>query len=97
MSRKFMAIFVASTMAFGSVSTNVWSASEATPREQTQAGSRVENESPLPAGGPAGIKQAQGLVDVPFLTIGLGLGALALLWILMDEDDDDNSVPTTGT
>ena len=100
MSRKLMAILVSSAVAFGSVSISAWSAPDISNNGQIQAVKTADvakNQSPLPPAGAAGIKQAQGFVDFPFLTIAIGLGAIAILWILLDEDDDDDTVSSTGT
>jgi hypothetical protein len=97
MSRKLMAILVSSAMAFGSVSTSAWSATDVsaptTVAVQTTDGSK--NQSPLPAGGAAGIKQAQGVEDSPWLGLGLVAAAVIIAWVLLDDDDDDDS--SSGT
>ena len=55
----------------------------------------AKNEPPLKAGGPAGIRQAQGIedVDVWFIS-GLSLGAI--IWVLVSNDNDDSD-STNGT
>ena len=100
MSRHLMAFLVSSALAFGSVSISALSAPYISNNGQVQAvetANLAKNRSPLPPAGAAGIEQAQAFVDFPFVTIAIGLGAIALLWILLDEDDDDDSVPSTGT
>jgi hypothetical protein len=98
MSRKLMAILVSSAMAFGSISTSAWSAPDASSQVQTQAvqtADAVKNQSPLPPGAAAGIKQAQGFEDSPWLGLGLVAAVVVIAWILLDDDDDDDS--SSGT
>ena len=55
----------------------------------------AKNEPPLKPGGPAGIRQAQGIEDVDVWIIsGLVLGAI--IWVLVDNDNDDSD-STNGT
>jgi len=99
MSRKLMAVLVASAFAFGSVSTSAWSAPDTTAKEEAQAvqtGSLVKNEPPLPPAGAASIKQAQGFADDhPLLVSAIYLGVAVLVLILIDGDDDETSTPGT--
>jgi hypothetical protein len=96
MSRKLMAVFLSSALAFGSVSTSAWSASNA-PGSQAQSVQTVDparNQPPLPPAGAASIEQAQGFIrNYPLLTIAIVAGVVALVWILVDDDDDSS----TGT
>jgi hypothetical protein len=97
MSRKLMAILVSSAMAFGSVSTSAWSAPDASNKVQTQAvqtADAVKNQSPLPPGGAAGIREAQGIENSPWLGLGLVAAAVIIAWILLDDDSDDSSSGT---
>lgn len=98
MSRKLMALLVSSAMAFGSVSTSAWSATgvSGTNTQAVQTADAAKNQSPLPPGGAAGIKEAQGFEDSPWLGIGLVAAAVVIAWILLDDhEDDDNS--SSGT
>ena len=97
MSRKLMAMLVSSAMVFGSVSTSAWSATDSTVQPQVvQTSDAVKNQSPLPPGGAAGIKQAQGFEDSPWLGLGLVAAVVIIAWILLDDDeDDDDSTPGT--
>jgi len=98
MSRKLMAVLVSTAMAFGSVSTSAWSAGE--PAKQTaQTSVAAKNQSPLPAAGAAGIKQAQGAGDNSALILGGLIVGSIVLALLLTEDDDDvgGGPPTTGT
>ena len=98
MPRKLMAILISSALVFGNISTSAWSA-DATAKVETQAASTIaaKNQSPLPPGGAAGIKQAQGYEDGPWLGIGLLVGLFVLGVILLDDEDDDESTSTTST
>jgi hypothetical protein len=92
MSRKLMAMLVSSTLVFGSVSTSAWSATDTAGVPQTQ------NSSPLPPGGAAGIKEAQGIENSPWLGLGIVAGIVIIAWVLLDDDDDDDDeAPSTGT
>lgn len=96
MSRKLMAVLVSTAMAFSSVTTSAWSAGEAQ-KQTTQTSTAAKNQSPLPAGGAAGIKQAQGEGDNSALILGgLIIGSIVLA-LLLTEDDDGGGGPPTGT
>ena len=97
MSRKLMAMLVSSAMVFGSVSTSAWSATDiSVPKtEAVQTADTSKNQSPLPAGGAAGIKRAQGFEDSPWLGLGLVAAAVIIAWVLLDDDDSDDS--SSGT
>ena len=92
MSRKLVAILVSSALALGNLSTTALAAPEPV---------SVKNQYPLPAGGAAGIKQAQGQGVEPWAAIAIVAGiflAGVLLLQAGDDDDDDNGGPsTTGT
>ena len=98
MSRKLMAVLISGAMAFGSVSTSAWSAADNSNQAQAQAvatADAAKNHSPLPAGGAAGIKEAQGIENSPWLGIGLVVGIVAIAWLLLDDDEDEDS--SSGT
>lgn len=97
MSRKLMAILVSSALVFGTVSTSAWSAPSQSSAIATQTVAPVNNPSPLPAGGAAGIKQAQGFDDSPWFGIAVVVGLFIVGVLLLQDDDDDESVSTTGT
>ena len=94
MSRKFMALLVSSAMVFGSVSTSAWSATDLS-AATVQTSEITKNQAPLPAGGAAGIKQAQGIEDSPWLGLGLVAAVVIIAWVLLDDDEDDDS--SSGT
>ena len=98
MSRKLMAVLFSSVLVLTNVSTSAWSATEAFSTIQTQAVQTADganNFSPLPAGGAAGIKQAQGIEDSPWLGLGLVAAIVIIAWVLIDNGDDDDS--SSGT
>ena len=96
MSRKLMAVLVSTAMAFGTVTTNAWAAGEPA-KQAAQTSVAAKNQSPLPAAGAAGIKQAQGAGDNSALILGgLIVGSIVLALLLVD-DDDDGGGPPTGT
>jgi hypothetical protein len=78
-------------LAFGTVSTSAWSANDPVNRAQTTA---VQNQSPLPPAGAAGIKEAQGIEQSAWLGIGLVVLFVGVAWLLLDSDDEAES---TGT
>ena len=92
MSRKLMAMLVSSALVFGSVSTSALSATD------TAGANQAQNSSPLPPGGAAGIKEAQGIENSPWLGLGIVAGIVIIAWVLLDDDDDDEDEgPSTGT
>jgi len=96
MSRKLMAVLVSTALAFGNVTTSAWAAGE--PAKQATQTSAAKNQSPLPAAGAAGIKQAQGAGDNSALILGgLIVGSIVLALLLTEDDEDDDSGPPTGT
>ena len=97
MSRKLMAMLVSSAMVFGSVTTTAWSATDVSPKTHAvQTADAAKNQSPLPAGGAAGIKQAQGIEDSPWLGLGLVAAVVVIAWVLLDDDDGDDD-SSSGT
>jgi hypothetical protein len=100
MSRKLMAMLVSSALVFGSIGTSAWSAptAGATQAQAVQNIDSPKNFSPLPPGGAAGIKQAQGIEDSPWLGLGIVAAIVIVAWILIDDDDDEEEeAPSTGT
>jgi len=97
MSRKLTAILVSSALVFGNVSTSAWSAtdtSNAVQAQTVQTADAAKNQSPLPPGGAAGIKEAQGIESSPWLGLGLVAGAILIGWLLLDTDDDGSASGT---
>ena len=100
MSRKLMAILVSSALVFGSVSTSAWAGVDtfnAIRAQTVQTADAPKNFAPLPAGGAAGIKEAQGYEDSPWLGLGLVAAIVIIAWILIDNGGNDNEAPSTGT
>ena len=99
MSRKMMAVLVSTALAFSSIGTSAWSAGEPAKQQTQTTQSAAKNQSPLPAGGAAGIKQAQGGGDNSALILGgLIVGSIVLAILLVDDSGDDNNSgpPTTN-
>jgi len=96
MSRKLMAVLVSAAMAFGTVTTSAWAAGE--PAKQTaQTSVAAKNQSPLPAAGAAGIKQAQGAGDNSALILGgLIVGSVVLALVLTDDNDSGGGPISTN-
>ncbi len=95
MSRNLMALLVSSALVFGNVSASAWSAPAGLDTVQTQA--PANNQPPLPPGRAAGIKQAQGFDDSPWLGVAVVVGLFIAGVLLLDDDDDDDTTSTTGT
>ena len=95
MSRKLMAVLVSTAMAFGGMSTSAWSAGEPA-KQAAQTSAAAKNQSPLPAGGAAGIKQAQADGDNSALILGgLIVGTIIIAVLLANDDDDAGGGPIT--
>jgi hypothetical protein len=102
MSRQSMAIFVSSVLAFADWSTTAMSAPILRPSEQTgvMRTAASKNQSPLPPGTAAGIKQAQAWQIDPLLGVGMVVGVFLLGVLLLNENDGDDHgsvASTTGT
>jgi len=93
-----MAALISGALVFGNVSTTAWSATDTPNAVQTQVvqtADGAKNVSPLPAAGAAGIKQAQGFEDSPWVGLGLVAAIVIIAWVLIDNNSDDDS--TSGT
>jgi hypothetical protein len=100
MSRKLTALLASGALVFVSVGASAWSAPAGSVPVQTQPLQRAaasSNPSPLSPGGAAGIKQAQGFGDSPWLGIGVVVGLFVAGVLLLDDDDDDDGGTSTGT
>ena len=102
MSRKLMAMLVSSALMLGSISTSAWSAPDTAGATQAQVAQNIDspkNFSPLPPGGAAGIKEAQGIENSPWLGLGIVAAIVIIAWVLIDDDDNDDEeeAPSTGT
>src|SRR5262245_34759823 len=99
MSRKLMAMFVASTLALGSISTSGWSAPTSTQVDtsggQVTARSETKNVPPLQPAGAAGVREAQGGGNELWI-IGGFIGVYVLLVLLGSNDDEEEAVPVTS-
>jgi hypothetical protein len=100
MSRRLMVTLISSLLVFGNWSTGAISAPSVSESGQTGISrtSASNNQSPLPPGTAAGIKQAQGWQIDPWLGVGIVVGVFLIgVLLLHDDDDDHGSVGTTGT
>jgi hypothetical protein len=101
MSRKLMTILLSSALVLGNVSTSAWAANDAPGAVQAQTTQQntdaASNQPPLPPAGAAGIQQAQGIENSPWLGIGLVVAIVAIAWILLDDDDEDDDDSSPGT
>ena len=94
MLRQLTALFVAGAIVFGNISASA-STTTSPPATSAPASTVAKNEPPLKAGGPAGIRQAQGIEDVEvWIFSGLILGAI--IWALAGNDNADSD-STNGT
>jgi hypothetical protein len=97
MSRKLMAVLVSTALALGNVTTSAWAAGEPT-KGTAQTSVAAKNESPLPAGGAAGIKQAQGAGDNSgWILAGFIVGSIVLALLLTQDDEDVGGGPIGTT
>ena len=99
MSRMLTALLVSSALVFANMSTSAWSAavgSEPARTQTVQPDEAANNHAPLPPGGAAGIKQAQGFQDSPWFGIGVVVSLFIAGVLLLDDDDDDGATSTTA-
>ena len=94
MSRKFTALLVSTALLLASSSTSAWSSDQA---QLSVQGTAVANQTPLPPGGAAGIKQAQGAQNNVLLGLGVVVGLFVAGVLLLGDDDDDDTSSSTGT
>jgi hypothetical protein len=85
--KKFITAFVlATTMAVAPVASAVETTAQA------------QSTTPLPPGGAAGVKQAQGFGNIPLeFWIAGGLILIVAIVLLAQNDDDNSSTPSTTT
>jgi hypothetical protein len=98
MVRKMVALLVSSAVLLGSMNAAFAQGGAAqlgnAPASTTAKIDR--NSTPLPPGGAAGIRQAQGNGETIWTIIGLGfLGGVVLAMIFVGNDEDDQTVVTT--
>lgn len=96
-----MAILLSNALVFASVSTSALSAPlmrNGEPTDVVRTTVPNNNQSPLPPGTAAGIKQAQGYEVSPALAIGIVAGLFIIGVLLIGDNEDDHNAPsTTGT
>lgn len=102
MVRKMAALLVSSAVLVGGMNAAWAQGAAAAPASTTiNAAPNVRtdgNSTPLPPGGAAGIRQAQGGGETAWHIVGLGfLGAVVLAMIFVGNDEDDEAVATTTT
>jgi len=102
MVRKMVALLVAGAVLIGGTNAAVAQAASAqsgdTAISTTHNAKADVNSSPLPPGGAAGIRQAQGGGETAWHIIGLGfLGGVVLAMIFVGNDESDDETPTTTT
>jgi hypothetical protein len=91
--RQLTALFAAGAIVFGNIGASA--STTATASASVPPSTVAKNAPPLTPGGPAGVRQAQGIEDVDVWVIaGLALGAI--IWVLVDNDNDDSD-STNGT
>ena len=96
MSRKLIAIIVASTLVLGSigVSAQPIAASQGQAHVTTPISAIPINQPPLQPAGAAGIREAQGFADVDVWFIS-GLILAAIIWAGVGDDDEPDSTEST--
>jgi hypothetical protein len=105
MTRKMVALLVSSAVCLGGMN-----AASSAPSPSAHAGNAVppigavgdakadRNSTPLPPGGAAGIRQAQGNGETFWNIIGLGFfGGVVLAMIFVGNDEDSETTTTTTT
>ena len=102
MVRKMVALLVSSAVLIGGMNAALAQGASAQPANTaisaTPNAKADGNSAPLPPGGAAGIRQAQGGGDTVWHIIGLGfLGGVVLAMIFVGNNEDDEEVPTTTT
>jgi hypothetical protein len=101
MVRKMVALLVSGAVLIGGMNAALAQGASAQPAgtssiSTTQNAKADSNSTPLPPGGAAGIRQAQGGGETVWNIIGLGfLGAVVLAMIFVGNDEDDETPSTT--
>ncbi len=97
MVRKMVALLVSSAVLIGGMNAALAQGASAQPASTAISAKADSNSTPLPPGGAAGIRQAQGGGDTVWNIIGLGfLGGVVLAMIFVGNNEDDET-PTTTT
>jgi hypothetical protein len=96
MIRKMVALLVSSAVLVGSMNAALAQAASSQPASTTSSTVQNGNSTPLPAGGAAGIRQAQGGGETAWHIVGLGfLGGVILAMIFVGNEEGPTEVPTT--
>jgi hypothetical protein len=97
MVRKMVALLVSGAVLIGGMNAALAQAASPQPANRAISTKADGNPTPLPPGGAAGIRQAQGGGDTAWHIVGLGfLGGVVLAMIFVGNDEDDET-PTTTT
>ena len=97
MVRKVVALLVSGAVLVGGMNAALAQAPSPQPANTAISTKADGNPTPLPPGGAAGIRQAQGGGDTAWHIVGLGfLGGVVLAMIFVGNDEDDET-PTTTT
>jgi hypothetical protein len=101
MVRKMVALLVSGAVWLGGMNAALAQAASPQPAPSvstTHDAKADRNSTPLPPGGAAGIRQAQGNGETIWTIIGLGfLGGVVLAMIFVGNDESDDEVVTTTT
>lgn len=100
MVRKMVALLVSGAVLIGGMNAALAQGASAQPANTAAThNARADgNSNPLPPGGAAGIRQAQGGGETVWTIIGLGfLGGVVLAMIFVGNDESSDETPTTTT
>jgi len=102
MVRKMVALLVSGAVLLGSANVALAQGGSAGATAKAVVASQDSmagrKSTPLPPGGAAGIRQAQGTGETIWTIIGLGFfGGVVLAMIFVGNDEDENQVPVTTT
>jgi hypothetical protein len=96
MVRKMVALLVSSAVLVGGMNAALAQGASAQPASTAMSTKADGNSTPLPPGGAAGIRQAQGGGETIWNIVGLSfLGGVVLAMIFVGNDEDDETVATT--
>ena len=98
MIRKMVALLVSSAVLVGSMNAALAQGVSSKPESTTVSTAQNGNSTPLPPGGAAGIREAQGGGETVWHIIGLGfLGGVVLAMIFVGNDEDENIPASTSS
>jgi hypothetical protein len=98
MVRKMVALLLSGAVLIGGMNAALAQGASAQPANPANTARAEGNSTPLPPGGAAGIRQAQGGGETVWTIIGLGfLGGVVLAMIFVGNDESDDETPPTTT